>query len=100
MFVDLAPFDEMTRTGFWKLLTVRDFFEDCMIILTVHPHADENTMNKAKQLVIERLADFSAQQTTSVYWQILNMPSDPCVYEHIHGLSNINSAFKYLCLNF
>ena len=37
---DQIPFDEFKRAGFWKMLTVKDFLGESMLIVTVHPHPD------------------------------------------------------------
>lgn len=67
------------------MLVVRDFADNCMIIVTVHPLDDEERMNTAKRAVVERLSDFASQQITSIYWQVLKLPSDPIVHEHLDG---------------
>ncbi|PIO71555.1 hypothetical protein TELCIR_06544 [Teladorsagia circumcincta] len=45
----LPPFDEFSRVGVWKMLTVRQFGADVMLILTVNPFEDRNQEEKLKQ---------------------------------------------------
>ncbi|KAI6190022.1 hypothetical protein M3Y97_00071700 [Aphelenchoides bicaudatus] len=88
---DLDVFDEFQRTGFWKRLTVRDFSGDCMIIITVHPFADEEKIKECKQKILDtflkfgNLTDQFDFSVRSVYWGVNENVSDPIVYEHIGG---------------
>uniref|UniRef100_A0A0K0DCK0 Kinesin motor domain-containing protein n=1 Tax=Angiostrongylus cantonensis TaxID=6313 RepID=A0A0K0DCK0_ANGCA len=45
----LPAFDEATRCGVWKMLTVREFGADMMLILTVNPLENLEEEKKLKQ---------------------------------------------------
>ncbi|KAI1719361.1 tRNA (Uracil-5-)-methyltransferase domain-containing protein [Ditylenchus destructor] len=90
----LTAFHEFKREGFWKLLTVRDFLGDTMIIVTVHPHPDSELVANAKKAVIEKFVRFGNKseiefRVTSLYWQTLDNASDPKVYEYLAGVPYI-----------
>lgn len=89
----LEPFHEYSRTGFWKMLTVRDFLGDCMIIITVHPNPEnQELVEKAKKAVVEyflstkKLEEEIEFNVTSIYWQIQENASDKKVFEHLGGI--------------
>ncbi|KAI6189307.1 RRM domain-containing protein [Aphelenchoides fujianensis] len=89
----LAPFEEFTREGFWKKLVVRDFAASSMLIVTVHPLADEQQMAEVKRKVVETFGSGGQSpdlRVDSIYWQILENASDPCVYEHVDGAEHIH----------
>ncbi|KAK6010310.1 hypothetical protein OSTOST_24664 [Ostertagia ostertagi] len=48
----LPPFDEFSRVGVWKMLTVRQFGGDVMLILTVNPFEDHKPGRKAQAGVL------------------------------------------------
>ncbi|KAI1720786.1 tRNA (Uracil-5-)-methyltransferase domain-containing protein [Ditylenchus destructor] len=90
----LTAYHEFKREGFWKLLTVRDFLSDTMIIVTVHPHPDSELVANAKKAVIEKFIRFGDKseiefRVTSIYWQVLDNASDPKVYEYLAGVPYI-----------
>jgi hypothetical protein len=90
---DLPIFDEYTRQGFWKSLTIRDFVGDCMLIITSHPLEDEEKLNAVQQEVVKTFVKFgdlteSKFQVTSVYWQVSANASDPPSYKHLGGEYN------------
>lgn len=69
---------------------VRDFSDanSSMLIVTVHPLADEQQMDEMKRRVVETFgtsAQSAELRVNSIYWQVLENASDPCVYEHIDG---------------
>uniref|UniRef100_A0A915B449 tRNA (uracil(54)-C(5))-methyltransferase n=2 Tax=Parascaris univalens TaxID=6257 RepID=A0A915B449_PARUN len=87
-----APFNEFERTGLWKMLTVREFIDDVMIIVTIFPMIDSEKEGQLKEALVERflrvdtLSDEENKfRVTSIYWQKLANASDPPVYEHIAG---------------
>ncbi|TKR86684.1 hypothetical protein L596_011224 [Steinernema carpocapsae] len=93
---DLPPFNEFERVGCWKMLTVREFLGDCMVIATVFPFENQELEKQMKT----RLTDFLLDQSnfsnpdrrfrvTSVYWQVQKNASDPVIYEHIGGAAYI-----------
>ncbi|KAI6230180.1 RRM domain-containing protein [Aphelenchoides fujianensis] len=89
----LAPFEEFTREGFWKKLVVRDFAESSMLIVTVHPLADEQQMAGVKQKVVDTFGSGAQSpdlRVDSIYWQVLENASDACVYEHVDGAEHIH----------
>lgn len=45
---ELEPFDEFKRFGFWKMLTVRDFLGESMMIVTVYPNPDSDVKFNSK----------------------------------------------------
>lgn len=88
----MEPFHEYSRTGFWKMLTVRDFLGDCMIIITVHPPSEYlELVEKAKKEIIEYFLRFRKPNediefhVTSIYWQVHKNASDKKIYEHLAG---------------
>lgn len=90
----LAPFDEFDRVGFWKMLTVREFSFDLMIIAT----ATKSVMDtpELRKSLVDRFLSLSnltqdGFRVTSVYWQIQEHAGDPTVYEHLGGLLHIPS---------
>ncbi|CAD5224885.1 unnamed protein product [Bursaphelenchus okinawaensis] len=89
---DLPVFEEFERSGFWKMLTVRDFVGDCMIIFTTHSLEDAEKLQKVQNELVELFLKFGdvkqelETRVTSVYWQILENASDPVVYQHLAGV--------------
>ncbi|EPB78633.1 tetratricopeptide repeat protein [Ancylostoma ceylanicum] len=47
--IGLPPFDEFARVGVWKMLTVREFGGDVMLILTVNPLEDKEKEESLKK---------------------------------------------------
>ncbi|CAD5231698.1 unnamed protein product [Bursaphelenchus xylophilus] len=88
---DLEVFDEFQRQGFWKMLTVRDFVGDCMLIFTTHSVDPEN-LKKVQADIIDLFINFGdvtdslSTRVTSIYWQILENASDPIIYTHLAGV--------------
>ncbi|PIO74652.1 hypothetical protein TELCIR_03331 [Teladorsagia circumcincta] len=86
----LPPFDEFSRVGVWKMLTVRQFGADVMLILTVNPFGDHNQEEKLKQEFCARFLNSSTFledgfRVTSLYWHSVANSSDQVDYEHIGG---------------
>ncbi|VDO23408.1 unnamed protein product [Haemonchus placei] len=86
----LPPFDEFSRVGVWKMLTVRHFGGDVMLILTVNPLEDRVEEEKLKQNFCSRFLNSSTFledgfRVTSLYWHSLANCSDVTDYEHIGG---------------
>ncbi|KAK6108207.1 Methyltransferase domain family protein [Brugia pahangi] len=87
-----SPFNEFQRKGVWKMLSIREFGSDVMMIVTIFPMEDKESENALKKLVEERflqLGNLSDENSffriTSLYWQRLANASDPVIYEHIAG---------------
>ncbi|CAB3397877.1 unnamed protein product [Caenorhabditis bovis] len=90
---DLEPFNEFERKGFWRMLTIREFGGDVMLIFTVFPAENENDKN-AEDEIKTRIASRYLNNSTfiekkfrvvSVYWQQMIHCSDPIKYELIGG---------------
>ncbi|KAK6060508.1 hypothetical protein COOONC_01828, partial [Cooperia oncophora] len=86
----LPPFDEFSRVGVWKMLTVRQFGGDVMLILTVNPFENSAEEEKLKQEFSARFLNRSTFledgfRVTSLYWHSLANCSDQVDYEHIGG---------------
>uniref|UniRef100_A0A915D1H7 tRNA (uracil(54)-C(5))-methyltransferase n=1 Tax=Ditylenchus dipsaci TaxID=166011 RepID=A0A915D1H7_9BILA len=86
----LDGFDEFRREGFWKMLTIRDFIGDCMMIVTVHPHADLDLIADVKKQLIQRFIRFGEVdavefRVTSLYWNTAENSGDQKSYEHLAG---------------
>ncbi|KAL7073639.1 hypothetical protein ACQ4LE_007104 [Meloidogyne hapla] len=88
---DERPFNEFLRKGFWKMLTVKDFLGDCMLIVTVNPHNDLKISSKIKQKLVEKFLPKNPENLlpdcniTSIFWQEQENSSDDKVYEHLAG---------------
>uniref|UniRef100_A0A914L4I1 tRNA (uracil(54)-C(5))-methyltransferase n=1 Tax=Meloidogyne incognita TaxID=6306 RepID=A0A914L4I1_MELIC len=89
---DERPFNEFSRKGFWKMLTVKDFLGDCMLIVTVHPHTDKEICSKIKQRLVEKFLHPQNPEdllpdcnVTSIFWQEQVNSSDDKNYEHLAG---------------
>ncbi|VDL63975.1 unnamed protein product [Nippostrongylus brasiliensis] len=86
----LPPFDEFARVGVWKMLTVREFGGDVMLIVSVNPL---ETPSKEEELKKQFCSRFLNQSTlvkdgfriTSLYWHSIANSSDIVDYEHIGG---------------
>ncbi|VDP32649.1 unnamed protein product [Heligmosomoides polygyrus] len=50
----LPPFDEFARKGVWKMLTVREFGGDVMLIITVNPLKDQTEEEELKRKFCSR----------------------------------------------
>ncbi|KAI3422001.1 hypothetical protein GPALN_012538 [Globodera pallida] len=99
------PFDEFERTGFWKMLTIKDFLGDTMLIVTVYPHPNKEVTDKAIRMLKERFLpsnSFSGAETsfnvTSFYWQEQVNAGDKRTYEHMAGTPFVYESL--LGLNF
>lgn len=74
------------------MLTVRDFHGDCMIIVTAHPHQNNELVQRVKQTLISKFIQFGNAgeelefRVTSLYWQTIENSSDPKIYEHLAGI--------------
>uniref|UniRef100_A0A915PR37 S-(hydroxymethyl)glutathione dehydrogenase n=1 Tax=Setaria digitata TaxID=48799 RepID=A0A915PR37_9BILA len=86
------PFNEFERKGVWKMLSIREFGSDVMMIVTIFPMEDrerEKALIKSVEkrfLQLNNLSDQSSLfRVTSLYWQRLANASDPVIYEHIGG---------------
>ncbi|KHN74429.1 tRNA (uracil-5-)-methyltransferase -like protein A [Toxocara canis] len=85
-------FNEFERVGVWKMLTIREFADDLMIIVTVFPIEDREKEEKLKESLVEKFlskdnlsAEENRLRASSIYWQRLANASDPPIYEHIAG---------------
>lgn len=74
------------------MLTVREFVDDVMIIVTIFPMTDSEKEGQLKEALVERFLRVDALseeenkfRVTSIYWQKLANASDPPIYEHIAG---------------
>uniref|UniRef100_A0A0K0FKW0 tRNA (uracil(54)-C(5))-methyltransferase n=1 Tax=Strongyloides venezuelensis TaxID=75913 RepID=A0A0K0FKW0_STRVS len=89
----LPVFDEMDNKGFWKMITIRDFVQDTMLIVTTYPQEPdkEDVVNQTKKdicdLFLKNTKDFENQTcfVSSIYWQVQKDAFDPKVYTHIGG---------------
>ncbi|CAJ0592096.1 unnamed protein product [Cylicocyclus nassatus] len=86
----LPPFDEFARVGVWKMLTVREFGGDVMLIMTVNPLEDKVKEELLKKEFCSKFlnpSNFSEQKfrVTSLYWHSIANCSDQVEYEHIGG---------------
>uniref|UniRef100_A0A0N5BNP8 tRNA (uracil(54)-C(5))-methyltransferase n=1 Tax=Strongyloides papillosus TaxID=174720 RepID=A0A0N5BNP8_STREA len=89
----LPVFDEMENKGFWKMITIRDFIQDTMLIVTTYPQEPdkEDIVNQIKKdicdLFLKNTKDFENQTcfVSSIYWQVQKDAFDPKVYTHIGG---------------
>ncbi|KAK6754185.1 hypothetical protein RB195_013283 [Necator americanus] len=85
----LPPFDEFARVGVWKMLTVREFGGDVMLILTVNPLEDREKEESLKKEFCSRFLDPSTFErgfrVTSLFWHSIANCSDQVAYEHIGG---------------
>ncbi|VBB26525.1 unnamed protein product [Acanthocheilonema viteae] len=86
------PFNEFERKGVWKMLSIREFGLDVMMIVTIFPMEDKEREKALIKVVQERflhLNNFFDENSlfhiTSLYWQRLANASDPVIYEHIAG---------------
>lgn len=52
--IGLPPFDEFARKGVWKMLTVREFGGDVMLIITVNPLKDQTEEEELKRKFCSR----------------------------------------------
>lgn len=53
--IGLPPFDEFARVGVWKMLTVREFGGDVMLILTVNPLEEKQKEESLQKEFCSRL---------------------------------------------
>lgn len=91
------PFNEFKREGFWKMLTVKDFCSDSMIIVTVYPPSEREISNRAKKALVDCFCPFEISKNnnsfkfnvTSIYWLEQANTSDVQHFEHIAGASYI-----------
>ncbi|VDM63606.1 unnamed protein product [Angiostrongylus costaricensis] len=83
----LPAFDETTRCGVWKMLTVREFGADVMLILTVNPLENLEEEKKLKEGFCTSRSTFldDGFRVTSIYWHSVANCSDKVDYEHIGG---------------
>lgn len=86
----LPPFDEFARKGVWKMLTVREFGGDVMLIITVNPLKDQTEEEELKRKFCSRFLNYSTFvsdgfRVTSIYWHSIANCSDQVDYEHIGG---------------
>ncbi|VDK62516.1 unnamed protein product [Onchocerca ochengi] len=85
-----SPFNEFKRKGVWKMLSIREFGSDIMMIVTIFPMEDKEREKALIKTVEERflqLSNLSDKNSlfriTSLYWQRLANASDPVTYEYI-----------------
>ncbi|KJH52164.1 putative S-(hydroxymethyl)glutathione dehydrogenase/class III alcohol dehydrogenase [Dictyocaulus viviparus] len=86
----MPPFDESSRSGVWKMLTVREFGPDMMLIMTVNPFENFELEEKLKEEFCSRFLYQSSLskdgfRVTSLFWHAVNNCSDQVEYEHIGG---------------
>ncbi|CAJ0928795.1 unnamed protein product, partial [Mesorhabditis belari] len=92
-FVDdsgLKPFDEFARTGTWKMLTVREFSGDTMLIVTIFPLGDEGKYAEVKRMLAERFINLETlavkgYRITSLYVSVMENASDATNFSLIAG---------------
>ncbi|CAI4223452.1 unnamed protein product [Auanema sp. JU1783] len=85
----LRPLNEAEKTGVWRLLTVREFGGDVMVIVSVYPFGPEKEA-EIKEKLSARLLDISnftnkGYRVTSLYWQSIEHCSDTPDFVHIGG---------------
>ncbi|CAI5450922.1 unnamed protein product [Caenorhabditis angaria] len=88
----ILPFDEFERKGFWRMLTIREFGGDVMLIFTVFPQeeGESNIENEIKAKILARYLNQSTLsekkfRISSIYWQRVIHCSDPVVFELVGG---------------
>ncbi|CAP35435.2 Protein CBG17893 [Caenorhabditis briggsae] len=87
---ELAPFDEFERKGFWRLLTVREFGGDVMLIFTVFPLDSAEKTEEVQKKIAKRFMDFETftskkYRVCSIYWQEMVHISDTPNFKLIAG---------------
>uniref|UniRef100_A0A1I7TYM5 tRNA (uracil(54)-C(5))-methyltransferase n=1 Tax=Caenorhabditis tropicalis TaxID=1561998 RepID=A0A1I7TYM5_9PELO len=86
----LQPFDEFERKGFWRMLTIREFGGDVMLIFTVFPLEVKEKTEEIQKKIEERFMDFETFTTKqfrvcSIYWQEMIHISDSPNFKLIAG---------------
>ncbi|CAI2354273.1 unnamed protein product [Caenorhabditis sp. 36 PRJEB53466] len=86
----LQPFNEFERVGFWRMLTIREFGGDVMLIFTVFPQEEASKTEEIKKKIEERFLAFTTfdekkYRVCSVYWQEMVHISDAPNFQHIGG---------------
>ncbi|KAL1284251.1 tRNA (uracil-5-)-methyltransferase [Trichinella pseudospiralis] len=82
------PYNAETRTGFWRLLTIKSFQMDLMLTVTVNPvDVDEAEMTYIKGEILKRFLyqDMENYRVSSVYFQRLINAGDKVEYELLGG---------------
>ncbi|CAO4378171.1 unnamed protein product [Caenorhabditis nigoni] len=87
---ELEPFDEFERKGFWRLLTVREFGGDVMLIFTVFPLDSAEKTEEIQKKIAQRFMDFETftskkYRVCSIYWQEMVHISDTPNFKLIAG---------------
>uniref|UniRef100_A0A8R1HZW9 tRNA (uracil(54)-C(5))-methyltransferase n=1 Tax=Caenorhabditis japonica TaxID=281687 RepID=A0A8R1HZW9_CAEJA len=86
----LSPFNEFERKGFWRLLTIREFGGDVMLIFTVFPLEEAEKTKEVQQILQDRFLASSTftekrYRICSIYWQEMVHISDAPNFKHIAG---------------
>ncbi|EGT56982.1 hypothetical protein CAEBREN_10396 [Caenorhabditis brenneri] len=86
----LEPFDEFERKGFWRMLTIREFGGDVMLIFTVFPLTEQEKTEEVQKKIEARFLDFDTFKTKqyrvcSIYWQEMVHISDAPNFKLIAG---------------
>uniref|UniRef100_A0A5S6QET4 tRNA (uracil(54)-C(5))-methyltransferase n=1 Tax=Trichuris muris TaxID=70415 RepID=A0A5S6QET4_TRIMR len=82
------PYNVDTKQGFWRMLTVRCYQMDILIIITVNPSGlDPKYIEQVKKELLEHFLyqDMVAFRISSVYYQELVNSSDEVQYELLGG---------------
>ncbi|KRY40985.1 tRNA (uracil-5-)-methyltransferase -like protein A, partial [Trichinella spiralis] len=86
------PYNAETRTGFWRLLTIKSFQMDLMLTVTVNPvDVDEAEINSIKGEIVKRFLyqDMDNYRVSSVYFQRLINAGDKVEYELLGGCPHV-----------
>ncbi|CAJ0572134.1 unnamed protein product, partial [Mesorhabditis spiculigera] len=86
----LAPFDEFARVGTWKMLTIREFSGDVMMIVTLFPLATEEKFSEVKEALAARYINLETLRTkgfrvTSLYVSVMEHAGDVLKYDLVAG---------------
>ncbi|CDW57551.1 tRNA (uracil 5) methyltransferase A [Trichuris trichiura] len=85
---DKPPYNVDTKQGFWRMLTVRCYQMDILIIITVNPSGlNETCVAKLKRQLVDHFLyqDLITFRISSVYYQELVNSSDMPRYELLGG---------------
>ncbi|KFD61647.1 hypothetical protein M514_26166 [Trichuris suis] len=85
---DRPPYDVDTKQGFWRMLTVRCYQMDILIVVTVNPSGlDQTSIAKVKRELVDHFLyqDMVSFRISSVYYQELVNSSDAIRYELLGG---------------
>ncbi|KFD50350.1 hypothetical protein M514_08732 [Trichuris suis] len=85
---DRPPYDVDTKQGFWRMLTVRCYQMDILIVVAVNPFGlDQTAIAKVKRELVDHFLhqDMTSFRVSSVYYQELVNSSDAIRYELLGG---------------